>query len=242
MIDFDEFDPFGPEAGFKKITPTQAEQLVSLAGDDKLAEFKALQAQLIEANDQDYDIRQCLEAAIASSAANVRNELIEVQGVKPGLSECHTAMKNGQWETLDYLLSHGADPHEDNDMLIHLGAGYNQVKALEVLAKHGANNYTPLINDFITSNQSQAALYMLENGAVPNTQTLERACKIENLTILKHLLAEKGMVPTKEFIQNMHPRFVAAKHLLTKAYQQHSFQNKMPPKTKAKPQSKGMKI
>lgn len=239
MIDFDEYDPFGAEAGFVKIEPCLSDKLREYAGDNNLPEFKRLLTELIE-SDGDYDIKECLEYAIAEHAVSVIKEIIEVQGIKPDFSDCHTAMKHGQFETLDYLLSHGADPHEDDDMLIHLAAGYNQVKALDVLAKHGANNYTPLINDFITSNQSQAALYMLENGAVPNTQTLERACKIEDLTILKYLLTDKGIVPTRELIQDLPPKFIEAKHLLIKAHQNNSFQRKMPPK--AKSQSKGMKI
>lgn len=238
MIDIETFDPFGAEAGFKRLKPTKAEHLRNLAGDNKLAEFKSRLTELIESNDQSYDIKECLEYAIAENAFSVVKEIVEVQGFTPTLSECDTAMKHGQFETLDYLLSHGADPHEDDDMLIHLAAGYNQVKSLEVLAKHGANNYTPLINEFIHTNQTQAAIYMLENGAVPNNQTLERAAKIEDLTILKYLLADKGMVPNKEFIDDLPPLFSEAKHLLNKAYLQHSLSKKLKPKVK----SQGMKI
>ncbi len=240
MIDFDEYDPFGPEAGFVRIIPSKNVLLLQHSCDNNLPEFKRLLAELIESNDKDYDIKECLEYAIGYKSHAVIKEIIEAQGIKPDFSDCHTAMKHSQFETLDYLLSHGADPHEDDDMLIHLAAGYNQVKALEVLAKHGANNYTPLINDFIHTNQTKAAIYMLEHGAEPNTNTLERSAKIEDLTILKHLLADKGMVPTREFIQELPPKFIEAKHLLIKAYQNHNFQSKMPPK--AKSQSKGMKI
>jgi hypothetical protein len=234
----DELDSFFGDASIKRIKPTQAEHLCNLAGENKLAEFKSLLAELNESNDQSYDLKECLGYAIADSAFSIIKEIIEVQGFTPSFSECDTAMKHDQLETLDYLLSHGADPHEKDDLLIHLAAAYNQVKSLEILAEHGADNYTPLINDFIRTQQTQAAIYMLENGAVPNTQTLEQAAKIEDLTILKHLLTNKGMVPSKELIDSLPPQFSEAKHLLTKAYLQHNLTNKLKPKTK----SQGMKI
>jgi len=239
MIDFDEYDPFGPEAGFVRIEPCTLDKVREYVADNNMTEFKKLVEKLKESNNEQ-GIKECFGYVIAENCTAFIQELVEVQGFKPTLSECDTAMKHGQFETLDYLLSHGADPHEDDDMLIHLAAGYNQVKALEVLAKHGANNYTPIINDFIYTIQTQAAMHMLEHGAEPNTNTLERAAKIEDLTILKYLLTDKGMVPSKEFIQEMPPLFIEAKHLLTKAYQKHSFQKKMPPK--ANSQSRGMKI
>lgn len=147
------------------------------------------------------------------------------------LSDCQAAIENNNTELLDYLLSHGADPHEDDDLLIHVAAGINRIAALKVLAKHGADNYTPILNDFIYTKQTKAAIYMLENGAEPNTQTLEQAAKIDDLTILKHLVAVNGMVPSKEFIDTLPALFSEAKHFLSKALLQEKLHTKLKPTT-----------
>lgn len=223
----------------RKITPTPQEHLQQLAAGNHLDEFKKQQAKLIEDKDPDYDIQEALEWAVNAHAFAVVQEIVEIQGVVPGTGPCGIAMDNGSDFYVEYLFAHGADAKADDEYLVFRAAVHNPCY-LPFLAERGAKNYTPILSQFIDSESVEAAIYMLENGAVPDMETLKQAAKIEDLTILKYLLTDKGMVPSKEFIQEMPPLFIEAKHLLTKAYQKHSFQKKMPPK--ANSQSRGMKI
>jgi len=205
-----------------------------------LEEFREHQAKMIEAKDETYDIQEALEWAVNARAFSVVQEIVEVQGVVPSTGSCGVAMENGDDFYVEYLFKHGADATADDEYLVYRAATDNPCY-LPFLAERGAKNYSPILNDFIENDHTNAAIYMLENGAEPTLETLSRASHIEDLTILKHLLVHKGMVPpTKEWIDEVNDLFSESKILLIKAYQNHNFQNKMPPK--AKSQSRGMKI
>lgn len=195
---------------------------------DPFKNYPNVDAQVPNKNDK---LHMAIQLAAYDDGQAFIKTLVEVEGVKPSFSDCQAAIENNNTELLDYLLSHGADPHEDDDLLIHVAAGINRIAALKVLAKHGADNYTPILNDFIYTKQTKAAIYMLENGAEPNTQTLEQAAKIDDLTILKHLVAVNGMVPSKEFIDTLPALFSEAKHFLSKALLQEKLHTKLKPTT-----------
>lgn len=222
-----------------KLTPSPQEYLQQLAAGNHLDDFKAHQAKMIEAKDETYDIQEALEWAVNARAFSVVQEIVEVQGVVPGTGPCGIAMENGDDFYVEYLFKHGADATAEDEYLVFRAAVENPCY-LPFLAEHGAKNYTAIINDLIAPAFTEAAIYMLENGAVPTLETLSRASHIDDLTILKHLLVDKGMVPSKEFIESLPPLFSEAKNLLNKAYLQHKLSNKLTTKTKTK--SQGMKI
>ena len=237
----DEIDEvFGPsDRPLKKLTPPPQEYLQQLAAADDLEDFKTHQAKMIEAKDETYDIQEALEWAVHARAFSVVQEIVEVQGVVPGTGPCGTAMENGDDFYVEYLFKHGADATAEDEYLVFRAAQVNPCY-LPFLAERGAKNYTAIINHFIDSEHTEAAIYMLEHGAEPTKETFSLACEIEDLTILKHLLAEKGMVPSKEFIDGLPPLFSEAKNLLNKAYLQHKLTSKLTAKRKTK--SQGMKI
>ena len=237
----DEIDMrFGPsDRPLKKLVPPPQEYLQQLAAGDDLEGFKAHQAKMIEAKDETYDIQEALEWAVNARAFSVVQEIVEVQGVVPGTGPCGIAIENGDDFYVEYLFKHGADAKAEDEYLVFRAAHVNPCY-LPFLAEHGAKNYTAIINQFIDSEHTEAAIYMLEHGAEPTMETFRIACEIDDLTILKHLLADKGMVPSKEFIDDLPPLFNEAKHLLNKAYLQRKLTNKLITKTKSK--SQGMKI
>ena len=237
----DEFDSFfGDDPSFQRITPTSCEQLREMAANNDVAKFKKMQSQMIASKDPEYDIQEALEWAVNSDAFAVVQEIVEAQGVVPGAGPCGIAIENGSDFYVDYLFKHGADAKAEDESLVYRAALTNPCY-LPVLAKHGAKNYTPILNDFIEDEHTEAAIYMLENGAVPSMETLIRASHCEDTTILKHLLSDKGMVPpSQEWIDGVDDRFQESKQLLNKALLQQKLNKTLNCKTKTKTQ--GMKI
>lgn len=243
MIDPNEFDPFESDGifkGFNQIKPLNFETLREMAANNDVAKFKKMQSQMIAAKDPEYDIQEALEWAVNSDAFAVVQEIVEVQGVVPGAAPCGIAIENASDFYVNYLFKHGADAKAENESLVYRAALTNPCY-LPVLAKHGAKNYTPILNDFIEDDHTDAAIYMLENGAVPSMETLSRASHCEDTTILKHLLVDKGMVPpNQEWIDQVDDRFQESKQLLNKAFLQQKLNKNLNRKTKTK--SQGMKI
>lgn len=250
MIDFDEYDPFGAEAGFVKIEPCladranhpehfneQEQMIYDTAKNGKVSDFIALKGKGIE-----FDLDECLSYAAHGDNAEMVRHLIQVEGAKPTYEHCHTTLEWACFAALDELLTLGADPHAHNDALIYHAAALNY-GALNILARHGANNYTPILNQFIESDMTDVAIYMLKNGAEPNEQTLTFATQIENLTILKHLVIENGMrPPSKEWIDEIKDLFADAKQFLAKTMLHDDLKNRPAQVFKSKSQSRGMKI
>lgn len=212
---------------------TQETDILEVAKRGQVAKFIELKATTLE-----LDLDTCLDYATYGNNTKMVKHLIQVEGAKPTFDHCHTAIEYGQFEALDELLSNGADPHANNDLLTYHAAALNY-GALEILAKHGAKNYTPILNQFIETDMTDVAIYLIEHGAKPDIETLTLATRIEDLTILKHLLIDKGMVPpNQEWTDSIPDLFIEAKNLLNKA----ALQDRLQSKFKKKSQTQGMKL
>lgn len=243
---YTEFDDFWGEITVINIPPEKTDvseysDILEVAERGKVARFVELKAKHIEI-DFNHAPNECLDTCLnyACYGNNIEmvKHLIQVEGAIPTFDHCYTAIDNWRFEALDELLSNGADPHANNNRLTYYAAILNN-GALEILAKHGAKDYTPILNQFIESDHTEAAIYMLEHGAKPDIETLSLAARIEDLTILKHLLTDKGMVPpNQEWTDSIPDLFIEAKNLLNKAALQARLQSKF----KKKSQSQGMKI
>ena len=225
----------------EKTDVTEYSDILEVAKRGEVAEFIELKAKHIEI-DFNYAPNECLDTCLdyATYGNNTKmvKHLIQVEGAKPTFDHCHTAIEYGQFEALDELLSNGADPHANNDLLTYHAAALNY-GALEILAKHGAKDYTPILNQFIETDMTDVAIYLIEHGAKPDIETLTLATRIEDLTILKHLLTDKGMVPpNQEWTDSIPDLFIEAKNLLNKA----ALQDRLQSKFKKKSQTQGMKI
>lgn len=179
----DEIDEFFSDISFN-IELTPFEILKRLAADNKLTEFKVLQAQLIANKDPNYDIQEVLEWATNYHAYNIIIEIVEVQGVIPGIEPCSVAIENGN-------------------------------------------------NDLIK--------YFFELGADPTLEILSCASHIDDTTILKYLLLDKGIIPPhQQWIDTVDHSFPESKEILNKAFLKHNITHQLPTKKNTKKQT--MKI
>lgn len=177
------------------------------------------------------DLDECLDRAAYGNNIEMIRYLVLVEQTKPTYDHCHTAIEWFSYDALDELLTLGADPHAENDALTYHAAA-NNYSMLEILAKHGAKNYTPILNDFIKDDNTEVAIYLMDNGAEPDLLTLSLASHIKDLTILKYLLTEKGMVPPEQrFMDELSDRYSEAKQLLNKSFLQAKLKTKYKPTT-----------
>lgn len=225
-------DLFGPADGqpiHAEPTPT----ILEVAKRGTVSEFLTLKATGVE-----YDVDQCLDYASHGNNVEMIRHLVLVEQTKPTYYDCMTAIEWFSYEALDELLTLGADPHAENDALTYHAAAMNYAM-LEILAKHGAKNYTPILNDFIKDDMKEVAIYLMDNGAEPDLLTLSLASRIKDLTILKYLLTEKGMVPPEQrFMDELSDSLSEAKQLLNKSFLQAKLKTKYKPTT----QQQAMKI
>lgn len=81
---------------------------------DPFKNYPNVDAQVPNKNDK---LHMAIQLAAYDDGLAFIKTLVEVEGVKPSFSDCQAAIENNNTELLDYLLSHGADPHEDDDLL-----------------------------------------------------------------------------------------------------------------------------
>ena len=229
----DEFcDMFGPADG-QAIHAEATPHILETAKRGTVSEFLTLKATGVE-----YDLEQCLDYASHGNNVEMIRHLVLVEQTKPTYDHCLSAIEWYGYEALDELLSLGADPHAQNDALTYHAACMNY-SMLEILAKHGAKNYTPILNEFIEDDNAEVAIYLMDNGAEPDLETLNLSSRIKDMTILKYLLTEKGMVPPdSEFINELSDTYNEAKQLLNKSFLQAKLKTKYKPTT----QQQAMKI
>lgn len=233
MSEFDEIFGFPNGESFIEPALPDAQAVDNIAKRGKVSDFLALKATGIEIDLDDFLGR----AAYGNNVEMIRH-LVKVEGAVPTYDHCHTTLEWFSYDALDELLTLGVDPHTYNDALTYHAAAINY-SMLEILAKHGAKNYTPILNDFIEDDMTEVAIYLMNNGAEPDLETLSRACHIKDLTILKYLLLDKGMVPPEQrFMDELPDQYKEAKQLLNKSF----LQAKLKTKYKPTAQKQAMKI